>query len=156
MTDLPSGYKFTFTKLAQARTVRRGEFVTIPDQVIDDQARFDGKRFPVVREDNKKAYAVLLGAEYALGTKNQGYPVVKVVGGHDKRDTGGPRGRPGGKREGAGRPPIDPKMVKVPVGYKLPRWLVDWLREQNVPAAQLIEDALRRRHKLKPPAKGEA
>ena len=47
-------------------------------------------------------------------------------------------------------------MVKVPVGYKLPRWLVDWLREQNVPAAQLIEDALRRRHKLKPPAKGEA
>lgn len=62
----------------------------------------------------------------------------------------------GGKREGAGRPPIDPQMVKVPVGYKLPRWLVDWLRAQDVPAAQLIEDALRRRHKLKPPADGEA
>lgn len=62
----------------------------------------------------------------------------------------------GGKRDGAGRPPIDPQMVKVPVGYKLPRWLVDWLREQDVPAAQLIEDALRRRHKLKPPADGEA
>jgi hypothetical protein len=42
-------------------------------------------------------------------------------------------------------------MVKVPVGYKLPRWLVGWLREQDVPAAQLIEDALRRRHKLMPP-----
>ena len=51
----------------------------------------------------------------------------------------------------AGRPPIDPRMVKVPVGYKLPRWLVEWLREQDEPAAQLIEDALRRRHKLKPP-----
>ena len=60
----------------------------------------------------------------------------------------------GGKREGAGRPPIDPHLVKVPVGYKLPRWLVEWLREQDVPAAQLIEDALRRRHKLKPPPGG--
>ena len=57
----------------------------------------------------------------------------------------------GGKREGAGAPPKDPQMVKVPVGYKLPRWLVDWLRQQDVPAAQLIEDALRRRNKLKPP-----
>ena len=57
----------------------------------------------------------------------------------------------GGKREGVGRPPIDSRLVKVPVGYKLPRWLVDWLRGQDEPAAQLIEDALRRRHKLKPP-----
>ena len=57
----------------------------------------------------------------------------------------------GGRREGAGRPPIDQRLVKVPVGYKLPRWLVEWLREQDEPAAQLIEDALRRRHKLKPP-----
>lgn len=57
----------------------------------------------------------------------------------------------GGKREGAGRPTIDPRMVKVPVGYKLSRWLVEWLREQDEPAAQLIEAALRWRHKLKPP-----
>lgn len=56
-----------------------------------------------------------------------------------------------GKRTGAGRPLGDPDLVKVPVGYKLPRWLVEWLREQDTPAAQLIEDALRRRHKLKPP-----
>ena len=57
----------------------------------------------------------------------------------------------GGKREGAGRPPIDPQIIKVPVGYKLPRWLVEWLREQDTPAAQLIEDALRKQHKLKAP-----
>jgi len=57
----------------------------------------------------------------------------------------------GGKREGAGRPQIDPQMVKVPVGYKLPRWLVDWLRAQDVPAAHLIENALRKQHKLKAP-----
>lgn len=37
----------------------------------------------------------------------------------------------GGKREGAGRPPIGPRLVKVPVGYKLSRWLVDWLRDQD-------------------------
>lgn len=61
----------------------------------------------------------------------------------------------GGKRKGAGRPPGDPDLVKVPVGYKLPRWLVDWLREQEEPAAVLIEDALRRRHKLKPPDDAE-
>lgn len=60
----------------------------------------------------------------------------------------------GGKREGAGRPPIDPQIIKVPVGYKLPRWLVEWLREQDTPAAQLIEDALRKQHKLKAPNAG--
>lgn len=58
----------------------------------------------------------------------------------------------GGKREGAGRPPIDPRMVKVLVGYKLPRWLVEWLRDQDEAAAVLIEDALCEKHKLKPPA----
>ena len=46
---------------------------------------------------------------------------------------------------------MDPRMVKVPVGYKLPQWLVDWIREQDEPAAQLIEDALTKRHKLKLP-----
>ena len=57
----------------------------------------------------------------------------------------------GGAREGAGRPPADRQMVKIPVGYKLPRWLVEWIREQDEVAAVLIEDALKRRHNLKPP-----
>jgi hypothetical protein len=57
----------------------------------------------------------------------------------------------GGKREGAGRPPTPTQLAKIPVGYRLPRWLVEWLRDQNVPAAQLIEDALVRRHKIRPP-----
>jgi hypothetical protein len=60
----------------------------------------------------------------------------------------------GGKREGAGRPQIDPRLLKVPTGYKLQRWLVEWLRSQDVPAAQLIEEALCWRHKLKPPGEG--
>jgi hypothetical protein len=42
-------------------------------------------------------------------------------------------------------------MVKVPVGYKLPRWLVDWMRDQPESQAVLIEEALKKRHKLKPP-----
>lgn len=57
----------------------------------------------------------------------------------------------GGKREGAGRKPGDPRLVKVPVGYKLPCWLVEWLRAQDKPAAVLIEEALLARNKLKPP-----
>lgn len=59
----------------------------------------------------------------------------------------------GGKRKGAGRPPIDPRVVKIPVGYKLPRWLVEWIRQQDEPAALLVEEALCRRHGLKPPTR---
>ncbi|MDD5001529.1 MAG: hypothetical protein PHO55_11170 [Thiomonas arsenitoxydans] len=50
-----------------------------------------------------------------------------------------------------GRPAADPVLKKVPVGYKLPAWLVDWLRGQDRPAAQLIEEALRKQHDLNPP-----
>jgi hypothetical protein len=57
----------------------------------------------------------------------------------------------GGERTGAGRPPIDPRLRKIPVAYKLPQWLVDWLRAQDEPQSVLIEDALCRRHKLKAP-----
>lgn len=48
----------------------------------------------------------------------------------------------GGKRVGAGRPQIDPQKKKIPVGYKLPRWVVAWLRKEPRPASQLIEEAL--------------
>lgn len=54
-------------------------------------------------------------------------------------------------RRGPGRPPIDPRILKVPVGYKLPHWLVEWMREQEKPASQLIEAALIEKHGLKSP-----
>ena len=54
----------------------------------------------------------------------------------------------GGKREGAGAKRKDPRLVKIPVGYRLSRWLVECLREQLNQAAT-IEDALIWRHKLK-------
>jgi hypothetical protein len=57
----------------------------------------------------------------------------------------------GGKREGAGRPPIRPQLVKVPLGTRLPTWLVEGMREQAEPIAHLIEEAICKQHKLKPP-----
>lgn len=59
----------------------------------------------------------------------------------------------GGKREGAGRKPAPEHLKKVPYNTKLPRWLRDWLtdpaREASGPV--LIEEALRKVHKLRPP-----
>ena len=52
---------------------------------------------------------------------------------------------------GPGRPAGSDRVM---ISVRLPIWLVEWLREQDEPAAQLIEDALRRRHKLKPPDDG--
>ena len=57
----------------------------------------------------------------------------------------------GGERTGAGRKPSPPELKKIPVGLKLPRWLVEWMREQPESQAVLIEEALKKRHKLKPP-----
>ena len=57
----------------------------------------------------------------------------------------------GGKRAGAGRPTINPELKKIPVSYKLPRWLVEWLRAQPESQAVLIETALKKRHTLAPP-----
>ena len=57
----------------------------------------------------------------------------------------------GGARKGAGRKPAPPELKKIPVGVKLPRWLVEWMREQPESQAVLIEEALKKRHKLKPP-----
>jgi hypothetical protein len=57
----------------------------------------------------------------------------------------------GGKRKGAGRKPVHPQLVKVPIGIKLPQWLADWSVKQEKSRAQLIEEALIEKHGLKPP-----
>jgi hypothetical protein len=60
----------------------------------------------------------------------------------------------GGAREGAGRKPAPEHLKKVSYNTKLPQWLRDWLtapeREESGPV--MIEKALRRMYKLKPPA----
>ncbi len=49
----------------------------------------------------------------------------------------------GGKRKGAGRPPGTVKKdKKISYATKLPPYLIAWLREQEKPATQLIEQAL--------------
>ena len=58
----------------------------------------------------------------------------------------------GGARQGAGRKPAPPMLKKEPVSLKLPRWLIEWIDRQPDSRAVLIEDAIIRRHNLKPPA----
>jgi len=60
----------------------------------------------------------------------------------------------GGARKGAGRKPCNPLLKKIPVGYKLPRWLVEWMREQEPSNAKLIEQAMIDCYKLSPPDDG--
>lgn len=57
----------------------------------------------------------------------------------------------GGKREGAGRKPAALNLKKMPIAVKLPQWLLDWMDTRPESRAVLIEDALRKRHKIKPP-----
>lgn len=57
----------------------------------------------------------------------------------------------GGTREGAGRKPTAPHMVRVAVPLRLPAWLVQWIDSQPGTRAAAIEAALIKAHKLIPP-----
>ena len=48
----------------------------------------------------------------------------------------------GGKRQRAGRPPVDPLYKKINTGYKLSQWVVDKLRELDEPAGPALERAI--------------
>ena len=70
--------RYTFTLGAQAHTISRTAFVTVPDQVAKDQLAFDGLTFPVLRMDGTKTRATLRGDEYGLGTPGTGDMVVSL------------------------------------------------------------------------------
>lgn len=57
----------------------------------------------------------------------------------------------GGRRDGAGRKPLPPELLKVPISIKLPRWMIEWMDKQPASRAVLIEDALQMQHKISPP-----
>lgn len=57
----------------------------------------------------------------------------------------------GGARKGAGRKPCDPLLKKKAVSYRLPQWMVNWMAKQDEANSILIEQALIKQHKLKPP-----
>jgi hypothetical protein len=54
-----------------------------------------------------------------------------------------------------GPPCKPPELVKVPIGLKLPRWLIAWMREysvqQDTSMAAMIEEALCEMHGVEPP-----
>jgi hypothetical protein len=58
----------------------------------------------------------------------------------------------GGYREGAGRKPTHPLLKKAPISLKLPQWLLQWLDQQTVSRAVIIENALRATHDIEPPS----
>jgi hypothetical protein len=47
-------------------------------------------------------------------------------------------------------------LKKEPISVKLPKWLIEWMDAQPESRAVLIEDAICKRHKIKPPADSEA
>lgn len=57
----------------------------------------------------------------------------------------------GGKRKGAGRKAGDPILIKKPVGLRMSAWIKDWLDDQEESNIELIENALKKQYKLKPP-----
>ena len=48
-------------------------------------------------------------------------------------------------------PDICRAFDRVVYNTKLPKWLVDWLRQQDRPAVRIIEEALIEEYKLFPP-----
>lgn len=69
---------YTYDRDYAAHTMS-GQIVTIPDQVAADQHEYDGKTFPVIRDDGRKARAMLMGDEYGLHTTGTGEPVVRMI-----------------------------------------------------------------------------
>jgi len=50
-----------------------------------------------------------------------------------------------------GRPPAPPQLQRVNVPLRLPRWLVEWIDQQEGTRADVIEAALLKAHKLRAP-----
>lgn len=55
------------------------------------------------------------------------------------------------ERNKGGRPPAPPQLQRVNVPLRLPAWLVAWIDAQPGTRADVIEAALLKAHKLKPP-----
>jgi hypothetical protein len=62
---------------------------------------------------------------------------------------------PGGLRKGGGRPKgstIAPHLKRVNLPYfRLPQWIVDWIKSQERSGGRIIEEAIIMHYRLKPP-----
>ena len=61
----------------------------------------------------------------------------------------------GGKQPGAGRPKLPAYLKKETKGIRLPLWMWDWLDGQDDARGVIVEDAIKKVHKLKTPQRGE-
>jgi hypothetical protein len=60
----------------------------------------------------------------------------------------------GGYRPGSGRPKVATHLKRVKLTpFRLPQWIVDWLKARPESGGRLIEEALIKYFKLKPPDK---
>ncbi len=55
----------------------------------------------------------------------------------------------GGKRPGAGREKIDPTLLKILMSFRFSPQIARWLKTQDRPARDLIEEALCKQFKIK-------
>ena len=60
----------------------------------------------------------------------------------------------GGAQPGAGRKPAPPGYKKLTKGIRLPGWIWEWLDTLEDPRGVVVEEALKRVHKLKPHTAG--
>ena len=65
-----------------------------------------------------------------------------------KSGRGGWRG--GGRPKGSAMPPLLRRIMLT--GTRLPQWIVDWLKSQERSGGRIIEEALVKYYRLKPPA----
>lgn len=72
-------HEYTFARKYAAHTSNETPYVYIPDQVADDQRSYDGKEFPVMRQNGTTTRARLRGDMYGLGTPGTGDPVVELI-----------------------------------------------------------------------------
>jgi len=61
----------------------------------------------------------------------------------------------GGSRKGSGRPKgskIEPSLKRVGLtGFRLPQWIVDWIKSHGRSGGRIIEEALVKYYRLDPP-----
>jgi hypothetical protein len=61
----------------------------------------------------------------------------------------------GGQRKGGGRPKgstISPHLKRVNLpDFRLPQWIVDWIKSQEKSGGRIIEEAVVKHYRLMPP-----
>ena len=60
----------------------------------------------------------------------------------------------GGVQPGSGRPTRPPGFKKLTKGVRLTEWVWAWLDAQDDPRGTMLEEALIKVHKLRPPTAG--